>query len=398
MKRLFLAILLAACLLLGGCSQLIPSEYVSVSPHSGASSVPVQKDAVNVSSYSELKQALRELIRDGVEQGIIHIRQYVGGDVEEDLDTAVYEVTRADPTGVYAVDYLTYDCSLIISYYEVDVHISYRDMATKLDEIEYVASQSEVRRIVSDAMSRYANHVTIYAGYLTQPDYEQMVRDNFEANPATLMALPTVRVTDYPDTDRERIVELIFDYPDTPTDMWEMKQAVADTLSAATVYVRYRESETEKARLLFTYLAERFRYQQGETATPIYSALCEGTADSESMAKSWQLLCDQVGIDCVTVKGMRGGEDVYWNILCPDGQYCHVDILRDLLDDAELHLRFDEDMAAEYYWDTQTYHPCPMPEPEIPAEPTEAPPEEETGEQPEEIPADEQPPDEEEIP
>ena len=72
-----------------------------------------------------------------------------------------------------------------------------------------------------------------------------------------------------------------------------MQQDVSESLRAAEIYVRYCTSETEKASLLFTYLAERFPYQEGTSRTPVYSALCQGIADSKSMAQSWQLLCDE---------------------------------------------------------------------------------------------------------
>ena len=42
-----------------------------------------------------------------------------------------------------------------------------------------------------------------------------------------------------------------------------------------------------------------------ETATPLYSALCEGLITSQSAATAWKLLCDQIGIDCQIVEGSR---------------------------------------------------------------------------------------------
>ena len=171
-----------------------------------------------------------------------------------------------------------------------------------------------------------------------------------------------------------------------------MQQAVTESLRAAEIYVRYCASETEKAALLFTYLAERFPYQEGSSRTPVYSALCQGIADSKSMAQSWQLLCDEAGITCQTVSGMRGSESYWWNIVKLDGGYCHVDILRDLLGGGTLRLRYDEDMTGEYYWDQPQTPACPapVPEEEPPAEEQPEPPAEtEPGEPeaPEETPA-----------
>ena len=170
-----------------------------------------------------------------------------------------------------------------------------------------------------------------------------------------------------------------------------MQQDVRESLTAAEVYVRYCTSETEKAALLFTYLAERFPYQQGDSRTPVYSALCQGVANSKSMAQSWQLLCDEAGLSCRTVSGLRGGEAYWWNIVTLDGVSCHVDVLRDLLDGSTLRLRYDEDMAGGYYWDAEDVPACPAPapeeeEPEAPAPTEDQPASEDPAEDPAETP------------
>ena len=95
---------------------------------------------------------------------------------------------------------------------------------------------------------------------------------------------------------------------------------------------------------------ERFTYTERQTATPLYSALCEGLITSQSAATAWKLLCDQIGIDCQIVEGSRDGEEYAWNIVTLDGLRYHVDLLRDLLADGSLHLRYDEEMTG-YSWD-----------------------------------------------
>ena len=50
-----------------------------------------------------------------------------------------------------------------------------------------------------------------------------------------------------------------------------------------------------------------------------------------------------------------------------NGLRYHADLLRDLLADGSLHLRYDEEMIG-YSWDAAQYPACPKPEPEIPAE------------------------------
>ena len=395
MKRWIITGLLALLLTaLCGCSRLVPSAYTLVTPHNTGAKAEQQSDVLTVRDYKTLKNAMRTLVQNGVEHGVIHTNQY-SGDVEADLPAAAYEIAREDPVGAYAIDYITHDCTLIVAYYEIRVDITFRDVLTPLNEIEYVGGETEANRLLCRALENYDDHLTLYATYPGQPDYEKLVQDYCDAHLKDHAAQPELTVTSYPADARNRIVELVFDYPASRQELQSMQRDVSESLRAAEIYVRYCASETEKASLLFTYLAERFPYQEGSSRTPVYSALCQGVADSKSMAQSWQLLCDEVGIECQTVSGMRGGESYWWNIVTLDGGHCHLDILRDLLGSGTLRLRYDEDMTGEYYWDQAPTPACPAPVQE-----EEAPPEEEeetpaetdpAGDQPEETPPQEDP-------
>ena len=91
------------------------------------------------------------------------------------------------------------------------------------------------------------------------------------------------------------------------------------------------------------------------------------------------------------MEGSHDGEEYAWNIVTLDGLRYHVDLLRDLLADGSLHLRYDEEMIG-YSWDAAQYPACPKPEPETPAEPQ--PEEPADGQSGEETPSEDQPADE----
>ena len=50
-------------------------------------------------------------------------------------------------------------------------------MRTPLDEIEYVGSESEAKRLLCQALENYDDHLTLYATYPGQPDYAALVQD-----------------------------------------------------------------------------------------------------------------------------------------------------------------------------------------------------------------------------
>lgn len=390
-RRIVCALALAALLaLLCGCSRLVPGEYTLVTPHSAQSKPAQESDVLQAGDYKSLKNDIRSLVQNGVEHGVIHTNQYTG-DVEADLPKAVYEIAREDPLGAYAIDYITHDCTLIVAYYEIKIDITFRDFLTPLDEIEYTGSEAEATRLIRQALRAYDDHLTLYATFPSQPDYDTLVQSYCDENWRELAAVPALRVTSYPQDARNRIVELEFDYPASRQALLVMQQDVSESLLAAEVYVRFCSSQTDKAELLYTYLSERFPYEQAESRTPIYSALCQGKADSRSMARSWQLLCEETGLDCQIVSGMRGGESWWWNIVTLDGVCYHVDVLDDLLNTDHLRLRYDEDLAGEYSWDAAQTPACPAPEPEEEQLPEEAEPpaaEEPAGNETPETPAD----------
>ena len=210
MKRRLLTVLFALLLLLlCGCAALVPSEYTLVTPHNPGTKTEQQSDVLTVSNYKMLKNALRTLVQNGVEHGVIHTSQYEA-DIEADLPQAVYEIAREDPIGAYAIDYITHDCTLIVAYYEIKVDITFRDVLTPLDEIEYVGGETEAGRLISRALEDYDDHLTLYATYPGRPDYAALVQDYCDSHLREHAAEPELTVTEYPADARNRIVELVF--------------------------------------------------------------------------------------------------------------------------------------------------------------------------------------------
>ena len=81
-----------------------------------------------------------------------------------------------------------------------------------------------------------------------------------------------------------------------------------------------------------------------------YSALMENRADSEGLALAFQLLCQQLKLDCSLVPGSLDGQPHYWNVVAlEDGVYRHLDPSR-----SEGLFFTDTELAAlGYLWDQQ---------------------------------------------
>jgi len=357
MKRIRILAAVLALALLCGCSGVLSSEYVSVKPHSEQHTVDTNDGALTAENYLSLKNDILSFVENGVEDGVIRIYDY-SGSVEDDLAAATYDVSKSDPLGAYAVDYMTHECALIVSYYEAHIHITFRRSVAQIRAIQRVTGTAELCGQIYSAMDSYAAETTMRMSYYNDPDVPGLAEAYYDQNPSTCMEMPEVTVGVYPDSGYVRIIEVQFTYEDTPERLSEKKDAVATSVRAAKEYVRYRQTDAEKLQLLYTYLSERFRYRSADTSTPVYSFLCEGVTTSEGCAKSLQIICDSIGLECYTVSGQRDSEPYYWNIVGLDGAYYHADLARSLTDGGEkLALRKDSDMT-EYFWNSSLYPAC----------------------------------------
>lgn len=393
MKRL--AAILLLLLTLSGCT-MAPDEYLSITPHVDSSSQSGATDAVTVENYLSLKNAILALVRTGQTEGVIHAVNY-DGIVEDDLAEAAYEVSKLDPLGAYAVDYMTHSCARIVSYYEIRIDITFRRTAQEIAEIISLSTLGQLQEKLQRAVDSATPRLTLRISSFRDQDQNipVFVADYCAANPGTVMETPAVSVSVYPESGSVRILEINFTYQNDPETLQNMQKEVQESIGSAAEYIRYRQTDLDKARLLFTYLTERFQYTSGETVTPLYDALCGGIADPTGLAQAWQLICDQAGVECYTVTGMRRGDTHTWNMISAGGYYRHLDLEACVLELGTLTL-WDDTKMADYYWNIEMLPSCdPLPEPDVQPEPIDPPTETPTPDDPDhptaEDPSDETP-------
>ena len=374
MRRL--ALCLCICLLLTGCS-LTANTYQSERKHEETTNQTPLSAAVEVSDFEEMKEAILQFISVGRESGSIRTKNYTGN-VEEDAAQAVYDATRKDPVGAFAVDYLNYNCVKIVNYYEITVDITYRNAIYEVDTIHKIRGEADIELQVQKALQNFTGRLAMRMQEDQSYDIAAIMDAFYVEHPEKMVEVPQVNVMVYPESGPERVVEVEFAYRHTPQELHQMEEAIEESVAAAAEYIRYRDSDRSKVQLLHTYLTERFGYEPKETATPIYSALCEGVADPVGLAQGFAMICRRAGVECYYVTGLYGGESCVWNIVSDDGDFRHIDLSQSMGEGDTLRLMTDWEMS-DYYWNTQDYPPCVVvEEPVIPDEPAEeVPPEEE---------------------
>ena len=354
MKKRILALALVFCLSLTGCASMLERDYVVVSPYQPVSNLSDTSSALRVESYQELVNAILYLVTSGEEQGVLNLYNYTQ-DVETDLTRACLEVIQEDPLGAYSVEYISHDYSLIVSYYEVNLQITYRRSQEQVSAISAVTGSGAIRRVISRALTSFAPESVLRISYFTEnEDYiRQLMEQAYYDSPATALGMPKSEINIYPKSGSQRIVEIILTYPDSSEILLQRSQQLTDL--AQTLI-----TEESTVQSLYDSVADGLTLSLDSGKSGTYDALVEKESDSEGAALAYQFLCDQAGMECYLVRGTLDGQPHFWNIVLDEnGHYRHMDLATGLsgLTDEEL------TAIGTYLWNAGEYPACFVPEP-----------------------------------
>lgn len=352
MKKQILALTLVFCLSFTGCAAMLERDYVVVSPYQPVSNSSGTSSALRVESYQELVNAVLYLVTMGEEQGVLNLYNYTQ-DVETDLTRACLEVIQEDPLGAYSVEYISHDYSLIVSYYEVNLQITYRRSREQVSSITSVTGSGATRRVISRALTSFAPESVLRVSYFTENEeyIQDLVRQAYYDSPVTALGMPETEISIYPNSGTQRIVEIELTYPASSEILRQQSQELTDL---AVIYA----AENSTAQSLYENLADGLTISPDSGKSSTYDALVKKNADSEGAALAYQLLCDQAGIECYLVQGALHGTPYFWNIVLNEaGEYRHMDLAGGLsgLTDDEL------TSHGFYTWDRKEYPDCSIP-------------------------------------
>ena len=365
MKKVIALLLLAA--ILTGCGWM-EGSYVSVTPHV-VTPDPDPEGTIQVSSYSQLRSALTDLVDAGAVHGLFYVSDYPQDQLPTDMSLAVNYIQTTYPIGAYAVESIEYDFGSDGRQNAMSVDITYRHGKSDIDKIQTVWSLTGAKTAIATALRQYESSIVLQITNYESTDFIQLVADYAAAHPQVIMESPQVTEQICPSSGDVRIVALTFTYQTSRESLRTMQSKVLPVFSSAQLYVSSDAEERVQFSQLYTFLTERFDYTIETSITPSYSLLCHGVGDSKAFAQVYAAMCGQVGLECLVVSGTRSGESHFWNIVCVEGVYYHVDLLRSLREGGYAQ-RGDNEMQG-YVWDYSAYPACGIqPEPEPTAAPT----------------------------
>ncbi len=353
MKRRLLLVLIALCLMLSGCNWM-DGEHVSVTPHRVHSQTG-SDIKLSASNEKELEAALADLIATGKEKGVIFVGGYNQNEVAQGMEQAVEHTLSMTPLGAYAVEAMDWDLGNSGGKPAIALEITYRRSLTDLRSIRRVSDMDTAAGAIEKALSDHAASLVLEVADYEEVDIQQLVADYAQQNPQYVMETPELTVGVYPESGATRIVELKFTYQNSRDNLRHMREQVDSMFDAAAHYVNSDDTDGEKYSKLYAFLMGLYRRQE-TSITPAYSLLQHGVGDAKALTTVYAAMCRQAGLECQTVTGTRNGEPRYWLIICDNGGYFHVDLLRNM--EQGTFRRFTDGEMHGYVWDYSAYPVC----------------------------------------
>lgn len=354
MKRLIAVVLLISliCGLFSGCDFWMDGYYVSVEPHT-EQNYYAEKEVVEITSNSQLLQALVELVEKGVENGIISVSSFNQTTAYVQMDSAIRNVMNNHPVGVYAVGDITYEIGNADGLAAIAVNIAYRRDYSQVLRIKKAETVGEAEDYIYAALMDIEPSVAIRLTDDITLDCEQIVRTYAAANPDIVIEVPQVTMRSYPENAKDRIVEVVFAYRTSRESLSQMQEQVATVFTSAQLYVQSETQMREKYIQLYNFLMERFDYTIANSITPAYSLLLDGIGDGAAFATVYAAMCRKAGMECHVITGYREGEPWMWNMIYYMGGYYHLDLLVCSQSGGFAVNRQSE--ITEYEWDQSAY-------------------------------------------
>ncbi len=355
MKRLIPCIL-AVGLLLSGCSQILDGNYHNVTPHEVQSN-QTESQIAAVSNFAGLCQTLADMVESGTENGIISVSRYDQELVEQDMDAAVADLMQTNPICAYAVEQIQYELGANAGQPAIAVSITYLHSRAEILKIRHLDSLEQVELAMAEALDDCDSGLVLHVEVYEEIDFDQWVSDYAVEHPDRVMEVPQVTANLYPEEGEKRVVELKFTYQNSRDALREMQGKVEPLFNAAVIYAGEDADQAERYFKLYSFLMGLSQNFQLETSiTPAYSLLQHGVGDSKAFATVYAAMCEEAELECILVTGTKSGEPWYWNIICCDGVYYHVDLWE--CDEQDRFLTKTDDEMSGYVWDRDAHPAC----------------------------------------
>lgn len=327
-KRFCLIVVLACllCLMLSGCDGWLDGSYVSVTPHH-EQNLLTRNEVISVSTYTEMRDTLAQAIEAGTTGGVISMGEIDLSAAREYMDTAVQFLRKNNPICAYAVENIAYDIGTNRDGTVIAYQVNYYHGRSEILRIEHTQNTSDVKAAIAEALVDHDASLVLRIKEYKAEDFTQIVCDYAYNNPDIVMEIPTISVSVYPDSGKERVVALSFTYETSKEVLLQMRKRVEQVFLSADLYVKGATQVSDIYSQLYSFLMKRYEYTVETSITPSYSLLLHGVGDSRAFANVYAKMCREADLDCKVISGTKNGTPWNWNLVRLRDEYYHVDLL-----------------------------------------------------------------------
>lgn len=353
MKLKTLTLFLVLCLVLSGCYSWMDGSYSSSVLHH-TSHNQASEEACVVQDESELQQVLSERVEKGAENVLINVANLEVDTIDQIMEQAISHVQETNPFGAYAVESIGYEMGTSGGQPALAVTIHYNQNHGALRNMTKAQGMEAASKCLEAALEQCDTKLVIYVEDYSSMDFQDYVRKFMEDNPHTVMELPSLTVSTFPDSGTSRVVEIGFAYQTGREALRIMQSRVGPLFTSAELYLVGNTTQYDQYEMLYAFLMERHDYQLEASITPSYSLLIHGVGNSKAFAVVYGAMCRRVGLECLLISGTYNGESRFWNMICVDGRYYHLDLVSSY---GTFALMGDDEMSG-YVWDYSAYPQC----------------------------------------
>lgn len=359
--KLRILTLLLACLLLTGCG-LYNRDYANIVPFTGAGSGDRGGDTRDISNFNMLRSAILDLLNTHTEHAVFRFSNY-GGAVAEDLGRVCQELHDDHPMGAWAVSDFQFEVNRVVSYDVADLYITFSKNAEEIASVEFVSTEDELRGKLRERLQNYSTGAAlrIYSTQMDEARIQTMLQELYYEDPVSIAAEPVCTVQGYPAAGgANRIYELRIDYGDSQASLRQMTSVLRRRVPQLCGELGMEAPlgmALAAARLVSAAITE----SEDALASTAYGALVLSEANDKGAALAYEALCTALGIPCQVVSGQRNGAEMethYWNMVCLEGHWYHVDVSRLAAEPRQAFLATDATLRGRYVWDTARYPAC----------------------------------------
>ena len=164
-KRVLSLVLSLALLPLPGCAAMLERGHETITTHVDYA-VTEDESVLRAETYQGLVSAMLYFVNGHRRGGTIRLYNYTG-DVEADLANARDEVMYEDPLGAFSIHGFTYDLTPILTYYEVELRITYSRTAQEVNSLREVTGLAGVRQELKRLVTGQESSTAFLASYFS---------------------------------------------------------------------------------------------------------------------------------------------------------------------------------------------------------------------------------------